>query len=88
MRELELAGSTGSSRIVVGASPGTPADLSLWDISGRRVATLWHGSAPAGASIVWDGRLTGGHAAPTGLYLVRLEDEAGRRVVRRIAVVR
>ncbi len=49
-------------------------DVSVYDVSGRRVRTLATGETIAGRqSVVWDGRDERGEAAATGLYLFRLQ---------------
>jgi len=61
-------------------------DLSVYDASGRRVATLLHAELPAGRrSATWDGREAGGRPAAAGLYFARLVTPQGsalRRIVR------
>lgn len=55
--------------------------LAIYDLAGRRVATLVDGTLPAGtASFTWDGRDGAGREAPSGVYLVRLS--SGRTVQR------
>jgi flagellar hook assembly protein FlgD len=69
-------------RLPVAAS----VDLSVYDASGRRVATLMHSELPAGRSVVtWDGREKSGRTAPAGLYFAHLVTPHGsalRRIVR------
>jgi len=67
-------------------SAGT-VDLSVFDASGRRIATLISGELPAGTrSIRWDGRRADGRAVATGLYLVRLNTPFGSAVRRLVRV--
>ena len=55
------------------------ADISVYDVGGRRVATLFHGVAEAGPhAAVWDGRLADGRLAPAGIYRAVLETAAER----------
>ena len=67
---------------------GSPAsvDLSVYDASGRRVATLLHSDLPAGRrSVTWDGREASGRPVATGVYFARLitpQGSALRRIVR------
>ncbi|HEY6195084.1 MAG TPA: beta-propeller fold lactonase family protein [Candidatus Eisenbacteria bacterium] len=59
------------------------ASLELFDLQGRRLATLASGVAEAGAHEArWDGRLASGARANAGVYLARLDTRWGRRVVR------
>jgi len=53
----------------------TPAEIELilYDLTGRRVRTLWTGFHPAGiGAAVWDGRDENGRALPSGVYVARL----------------
>lgn len=60
------------------------ARISVHDLAGRRVTTLWDGLAPAGATrLAWDGRDAGGNLAPAGIYLVHVQI-GGTRISRRI----
>jgi len=57
--------------------------LALFDVQGRRVASLIDRSEPAGRYTVdWDGRLEGGGVARAGVYFARLKTVAGDRVTR------
>jgi hypothetical protein len=62
--------------------------LSVYTVSGRRVATLVDRELPAGRhAVVWDGRDAAGYEVAAGVYLYRIE--AGARVdVRKMTVVR
>lgn len=63
-------------------------DLGIFDVSGRRVATLASGTLPAGAHAArWDGRDMSGSAVPGGLYFARLQS-GGRSEVKKITLVR
>ena len=58
-----------------------PARLSIqvYDVRGKRVATLLEGEVPAGVhSVNWNGRAGDGRRLPSGVYVVRL---AGSRVL-------
>lgn len=51
-----------------------PVDLAVYDIAGRRVATLKQGFAAAGGhSVEWNGESDGGRQATSGTYFARLE---------------
>lgn len=55
------------------------ARLEVFDLGGRRVATLYRGDAGPGDHVArWDGRLASGAPAPPAVYLARLA--AGGRV--------
>ena len=63
-------------------------DLSVHDVSGRRVRLLTCGSVAAGMrALSWDGRDDGGRAVSSGIYFLRLKT-ATERVSRRIVVTR
>ena len=50
--------------------------LDVFDLAGRRVKSLIHGTFPAGTSeTFWDGTLERGEAAPSGVYFLRLRTE-------------
>jgi hypothetical protein len=50
-------------------------DAAVFDLSGRRVATLLQGNLPAGVhDLTWDGK-NQGQAAAAGLYLLRISSE-------------
>jgi hypothetical protein len=54
--------------------------LAVFDLAGRRVATLWDGPVPAGRhGAVWNGRVDRGPRAPSGIYFITLDSAAGRR---------
>ena len=53
--------------------------LSVYDIAGRQLATLYDGPAPAGRmELDWTARDEAGRALPAGIYPYRLEAPAGR----------
>lgn len=61
-------------------------DLSIFDLSGRRVRTLYHGPLAAGGhGFTWDGRDDHGTRLPGGVYFYRAAvdgDAVARRVVK------
>ena len=57
-------------------------ELSVFDVAGRRVATLRSGREPAGIhAVVWDGRSALGETVSSGVYIYRLR--AGEAVLTR-----
>ncbi len=67
--------------------PGA-VDLAVFDVSGRRVATLATGFWPAGRhEAVWQGRDASGDRAASGLYFYRL-DADGRMLTRRMLLLK
>ncbi|NOT33099.1 MAG: T9SS type A sorting domain-containing protein [Candidatus Eisenbacteria bacterium] len=70
-----------STRIEYSIARASVADLSVFDITGRRVATLFHGPAEPGShSVVWRGRSDNGQSAPSGVYQCVLQTVDGRQV--------
>jgi hypothetical protein len=75
----------------VAASPSAAGDLdvSVFDVNGRRVASLARGRVAARDGIVtlrWDGRSAGGDLAAAGIYFVRASRPDGFRHERKIVV--
>lgn len=61
--------------------------LDVFDLSGRRVASVLHGVQPAGLRLVkWDGRGDRGVRLSPGIYLMRLEAD-GQRQSRRVLLI-
>ncbi|MGH2571308.1 MAG: FlgD immunoglobulin-like domain containing protein, partial [bacterium] len=57
--------------------------LSLYDVTGRRIALLADRAFEAGASAVtWDGRDSSGREAPAGIYFARLDTDGGAAMSR------
>jgi hypothetical protein len=66
----------------------TRVDLGVFDAAGRRLRSLRGGDLAAGEHVVpFDLRDDAGQPVPSGLYFVQLQ-AAGRRLVRRMAVIR
>ena len=62
--------------------------LRVHDVLGRTVRTLVDRVEPTGEhTVAWDGRDEQGRRVASGVYLVTL-DGAGRRVARRVTLVR
>lgn len=56
----------------VGDASGADVDVSVFDVAGRRMATLARGRFGAGSHVVqWDGRGLDGSRARAGMYFVR-----------------
>jgi flagellar hook assembly protein FlgD len=68
-------------------APG-PARLSVYDVAGRRVATLVDGPVGAGASTVtWRGVADDGRPVASGVYFARLEAD-GAQVVYKLVITK
>lgn len=79
---------SGSTRIDFSLPQRGFTDVGVFDVAGRRVATLFRGIAEAGPhSLFWDGRSSDGRIAPAGVYHGALETAAGR-VTRRMVLAR
>lgn len=64
------------------------AEVGVFDVAGRRVATLFRGEADAGPHVAtWDGRTADGGLAPAGVYHGVLQTAAGR-VTRSLVLAR
>jgi hypothetical protein len=76
----------GSSRLDLTLLRARSVDVGVYDVAGRRVATLARGVMEAGTHpLVWDGRDVSGAIARGGMYLVRARGEgieATRRILR------
>jgi hypothetical protein len=63
-------------------------ELSVFDLSGHRVATLARGHREPGThTVYWQGENAQGHAVPSGTYVVRLESDQTRQS-RKLSLVR
>ena len=61
---------------------GVGADVVVYDLAGRRVASPGHGIRAGASGVVWDG-MDGGRPAAPGVYLARGAGEAhALRIVR------
>ncbi|UCF10317.1 MAG: T9SS type A sorting domain-containing protein [Candidatus Bipolaricaulota bacterium] len=66
--------STGRTEIRFALERHSPVRLTVYDVAGRRVATLLEESVPAGPHAVqWSGRNDRGETVPGGVYFYRLE---------------
>ncbi len=78
----------GATTIAFALPQGGPAQLGVYDMSGRLVRTLSSGSLDAGVHRYdWDGLDDSGRAVPGGVYLYRLEAE-GRTLTGKVMALR
>jgi hypothetical protein len=64
-----------------------PADVSIYDVDGRRVASLYHGDLRAGThEFTWQGRSADGSSMQSGVYFVRAR-VAGKILTRRAVLL-
>lgn len=69
---------TGSTRFGFSLPAAGHARIDLFDVSGRRVRTLFDGAADAErGEVVWNGADDAGHVLPAGVYWARLSTEHG-----------
>jgi len=74
------------TRFSVSLADPVQAEVAVFDLGGRRVATVFRGTLPRGTSeLVWNGHRSDGSAAPGGLYFYRLS--LPNRVVSRRVVL-
>jgi hypothetical protein len=77
--------SGGVARLDLSSPRSGTAVARVYDVAGRRVATLLDGALDAGATrLVWDGRSETGRPGPAGVYFVRVQTDAelhSRRVL-------
>jgi glucose/arabinose dehydrogenase len=75
-----------TTNLLLRLSSSRPVTLAIYDLSGRRLRTLFKGLAgPGDPPIQWDGTDDQGRAVPTGVYLARLDArgiEASARILR------
>ena len=74
----------GAMTLRYGVAEAGPVTLEVFDAMGRRVASLWDGTAEAGEHrATWDTS-----ALPAGVYLARLTSASGAVEMQRVTVVR
>ncbi|MFO7768342.1 MAG: M14 family zinc carboxypeptidase [bacterium] len=64
--------------------------LEVYDVRGRRVATPFRGTLESrdySGYLTWDGSLSGGEPAPSGIYILRLS-AAGQSASRKVIILR
>lgn len=66
---------------LTGLSPGSPADLRIFDAAGRLVRTL-SGGTGSGGVVRWDGRDKSGRLTAAGVYFVQVRQGDSRETVR------
>jgi flagellar hook assembly protein FlgD len=60
-------------RITIIVPAAVDATAVVYDVAGRRVATVWEGRAAAGENrISWAGKDDAGRAVPSGVYFLRV----------------
>jgi len=70
--------------ISFGGRPDESVTVEVFDLSGRRMATLWRGILGAEPGVVqWDGTDLRGRAVPGGAYLFRIFGQGDRQTTRK-----
>ena len=78
------------SSVDISISLQEPTDIiiSIFDLSGRRIADILTGSIQAGETTVnWDGRNSIGNYTPSGVYILRVSSD-GTEMTEKLAVIR
>ncbi|MCP4546853.1 MAG: hypothetical protein GY835_10360 [bacterium] len=66
-----------------------PATVEAFDLTGRRLASVWQGElGPAGITVNWYGCGDDGETLPSGIYLLRLQDSSGETQTRRAVLLK
>jgi hypothetical protein len=81
------AGSPGATALSFSLAAAGPANIEVYSVGGRRVATItsgWHAAGPHTA--LWDGRDASGRSLPSGVYLVRLAS-GSRAATRKLVLI-
>jgi len=74
---------------VVGGAAASRVEVAVFDLSGRRVATLADGEQASGVhSVTWDGRDSAGRDVAAGVYFARLSWDGAPRATERVTIVR
>jgi len=64
----------GSTRILFDLAGEARVSITVFDIRGRQVDTVFEGALPQGEhSVTWDGRTQTGEALPSGIYFYRFK---------------
>jgi hypothetical protein len=87
---LRLSPNPFNPRVQVDFLPGGQGGglLEVFDLRGRRVATLWQGVAREVEQVTWDGQDAQGRALPSGIYTFSLRGTDGYRTTTRGTLVR
>ena len=74
-----------STRIDYSLPAASVVDIAVFDVAGRRVATLVAGPRPAGrGSTVWQGRDDGGQPVASGIYVCRMAANGDVRTMKMV----
>ena len=65
---------------------GASTLVTLHDVSGRQLRTLFQGSGDGVLTLEWDGRDGTGQDQPSGVYLVRVSGAAGSKQLKLVLI--
>ncbi len=92
--EFELAQNypnpfNGGTKISFNLPSAGDVELCVYDLLGRKVATLFSGLAEAGnTEIEWDGRSSSGDEIASGVYYYRITDVEGETLTKRMTLLK
>ena len=73
----------GATRIYYALSEASPVTVRVFDLSGRLVRVLMDSPKRAGHhEVTWNAHDGSGRSVPSGLYFLKLDTDAGSRVLR------
>ena len=79
---------SGTTRLTLALERAAEVEVTVHDLGGRRVATLFHGALPAGMhEFTWSGARADGAAAAHGVYFVQARVD-GERLTRKLVLLR
>ena len=79
---------SGTTRLALALERAAEVEVTVHDLGGRRVATLFHGALPAGMhEFAWSGARADGAAAAHGVYFVQARVD-GERLTRKLVLLR
>jgi hypothetical protein len=79
----------GRTRIEFNLATPSVVDLSVFDITGRKVAVLEEGQLDAGPhSVIWDSKDMAGHPVSSGVYFYRLNIQGGSSVTKEMLLLK
>ena len=77
------------TRISFSLASSGEVGLEIFDILGRKIATVFSGRADEGETVIgWDGRSAYGDDMPSGVYYYRLRTAGGESIVRKMTLLK
>jgi hypothetical protein len=77
------------TRILFNLTGSSEVEFEIFDVLGRKVATVFSGSAAEGeTAVIWDGRSSSGKNMPSGVYFYRLRIGDGESIVRKMTLLK